>query len=99
MKTFYSILFCPIRPVVDEQLSIALFVRSEDKVFFRYSHDKLKIIKELLPASAYNLLKSSLKNIDEYFAKRNEGHLSQPDLFGNLDNQSDRFLKPDYFKY
>ncbi|WP_276980142.1 hypothetical protein, partial [Flavobacterium filum] len=70
MKPFYSILYCPIRPIVEERLSIALIVRTEDKVYFRFSHDKLKVIKELLPAPAYNLLRTSLNNIDHYIISK-----------------------------
>jgi hypothetical protein len=99
MKTFYSILYCPIRPVVDERLSIALLLRTGDKVFFRYSHDKLKVIKELLPDYAYNLLKSSLRNIEEYFGIKNSDiNLGQMIIEG-VEIHPERFLKPEYFEY
>jgi hypothetical protein len=96
MKTFYSILSCPIRPVVDEQLSIALFLRTEERIFFRYSHDKLKIIKDLIPGGAYNLLKSSLRSIDDFFSKKNSQNLTSPVLFKS---DTERFLQPEYFNY
>lgn len=99
MKTFYSILYCPIRPVVDEKLSIALLVRTDQAVFFRYSHDKLKVIKDLLPAPAYNLLKSSLRSIDDYFTAKSTIASQSPLLFGNSEVHTEKFLQPDYFNY
>ncbi len=99
METFYNILFCPIRPVVDEQLSIALFVRSQNKVFFKYSHDKLKVIKELLPETAFNLLKSSLKNIDTYFNERDRNQNPSQILIDGLEKYPESFLNPKYFEY
>ncbi len=99
MKTFYSILYCPIRPIVDERLSIALLLRADDKVYFRYSHDKLKVIKELLPEYAFNLLKSSLKNIEEYFNAKNSELISQQIFIEGIDIHPERFLKSEYFEY
>jgi hypothetical protein len=99
METFYNILYCPIRPVVDERLSIALLVRAQNKVFFKYSHDKLKVIKELLPESAFNLLKSSLKNIDAYFNERNRNENSTQILLDGLEKHPENFLNPEYFEY
>lgn len=99
MKTFYSILFCPIRPVVDEKLSIALLLRSGDKIYFQFSHDKLKILKELLPDNAFNLLKSSLKNIDEYFALKNSELISQQIIIEGIELYPEKFLRPEYFEY
>jgi len=76
MKAFYSILYCPIRPTVDERVSIALLLRGEGKVFFSYSHDKLAIIKDLLPKEAYSLLKANLKNIEGYIKEKYGDDLS-----------------------
>jgi len=100
METYFTILYCPIRPLVDEKLSIALFLRSGDKVIFRYSHDKLKILKELLPEPAFKLLKGNLESFEYFFndySSENFGNdtLGLPlkrKLPGNLDN-------PSYFDY
>jgi hypothetical protein len=97
MKTFYSILYCPIRPVVDEQLSIALFIRTNERIFFRYSQDKLKVIKELIPGGAYNLLKSSLRNINDYFEEKNNQINISPLLF--IPSDTERLLQLEYFNY
>lgn len=99
MKPFYSILYCPIRPIVDERLSIALIVRTEDKIYFRFSHDKLKVIKDLLPSPAFSLLKTSLNNIAYYIS--NKDILKDPNqLFIDGENAiAERFLQKDYFQY
>lgn len=96
MKTFYSILYCPIRPVVDERLSIALLVKDENQVFFRYSQDKLKILKELLPLAAYRLLKASLKSLSDFF---NSPEAQSKDLFGGNSRTERPFLNAEYFNY
>jgi hypothetical protein len=97
MNTFYSILYVPIRPALDEKVSIALFLRQEDDVFFHYSNSKLNVIKQLIPGNAFGLLKSYLKNI--------EGHISELDINsdnGKLklsDEKSGRFIDEKYFNY
>lgn len=67
MRAFYTILYCPIRPVIDERLSVALLVKGDNKVYFKYSSEKLRIIKGLLPEPAFNLLRTSLRNIYKLF--------------------------------
>jgi len=67
MKSFYSILFFVTRPVLDEKISIGLFGVCDQKVFFRYSLDKLKITKDLTYSNTFNIIKSSLNSFDGYF--------------------------------
>jgi len=64
MSAFYSILYCTIRPSVDERISIGLYLTDGDKVFFEYSKEKLKAVKNLLPDSAFKLLQSTLRNLN-----------------------------------
>lgn len=64
MKTFYSILYCTIRPNLDERISIGLFMANDRECYFHYSKDKLNIIRDLLSADAFQLLKSNLKAIE-----------------------------------
>jgi hypothetical protein len=67
MESFYTIVYCQIRATADEKVSVGLLLRSGDRILFRYSHDKLTIIKELLPDPAHRLLKASLRNMESYF--------------------------------
>lgn len=99
MKPFYSILYCPIRPIVDERLSIALIVRTESRVYFRFSHDKLKVIKELLPAPAFNLLKSSLNNIEHYIVAKEIKNDPNQILIDGESKVPERFFQKEYFQY
>lgn len=64
MSAFYSILYVPIRPGVQERLTVGLFMRTHDQAIFRYSTQKLGALKELLPRPSYNLLKLALGNIE-----------------------------------
>ena len=63
MKSFYTILYATINPVIQEQIGIGLILTGKDAVYFNYSPDKLRHIKSFYPNSAYQLLKDSLKNI------------------------------------
>ncbi len=91
MKTFYSILKCATRPTVDEQVSIALFLKGDNKMFFRYSQNKLDVIKGLIPKEAFGLLRVNLKNIDNYISKKNNNEI--------LGNTEEPFLEEKYFRY
>lgn len=65
MKSFYSILYCTIRPNQDERISIGLFLGNDKECFFDFSSEKLSIIRELLTPDAYLLLKSNLRSIKQ----------------------------------
>lgn len=68
MTTFYSIVYANIRPSVDERVSIALLLRNEDQLIFRYAPEKLDALRSLMPAEAYSLVRVLAKNLDEYIA-------------------------------
>lgn len=102
MNTFYSILYCPIRSISDERISIALLLRYNSKVFFKFSHDKLKIIKELIPDPSYRLLKANLKNIESYFENESNNEILEKSLFSGLipvDEQLPNFVNAQYINY
>jgi len=63
MKTFYSILYCTIRPNLDERVSIGLFIGNEMACRFEYSIEKLSIVKGLFSESAFEMVKISLKSL------------------------------------
>lgn len=97
MNTFYSILYVPIRPALDEKVSIALFIRQGEKVMFHYSPNKLNIIKQLIPNEAFNLLKMSLRNMNQYLQDM-ERKFDSNRLTLN-DKDSIRFIGENYFNY
>jgi hypothetical protein len=74
MESFYTIVYCQISSTADEKISLGLLLRLGDRIIFRYSHDKLTIIKELLPEPAFRLLKANLRNLEGYFDPIKELH-------------------------
>ena len=63
MKTFYSILQVPLRSAGHEQLNIGLLLAGDHGILFSYSEPKLHVLKGLIPAAAFNLLKSYLLSL------------------------------------
>ncbi|MGF1925643.1 MAG: hypothetical protein ACQUHE_15820, partial [Bacteroidia bacterium] len=63
MKTFYSILYCTIRPNLDEKVSIGLFMGNDNECRFVYSADKLAVIRALFSETAYNSIKLHLRSL------------------------------------
>lgn len=65
MKTFYSILYCTIRPNLDERVSIGLFIGNEVTCKFSYSQEKLAVVKGLFSESAFAMVKMTLKSLQK----------------------------------
>ncbi|MEN6510357.1 MAG: hypothetical protein ABFD00_00790 [Chloroherpetonaceae bacterium] len=63
MQPFFSILMTPIRPAIKEQVSVALILISENKVFFKYSAEKLSFLKKLIPSDVSEMLKQYLAGL------------------------------------
>jgi hypothetical protein len=101
METFYVILYCSIRPVIDERISIALLLKVGNKIIFKYSPEKLKIAKILLPDAAFDLLWTSLKNIERFIKDGNEDVDSQAVLWDYKKEYflSTQFFRKDYISY
>jgi len=91
MKTFYSILYCTIRPNVDERVSIGLFIGNENTCKFQFSAEKLTVIKGLFSESAFGMLKVSLKSLQKLSQE------CETDFF-NTDREASA-LKEQYFSY
>lgn len=69
MKTFYSILYCTIRPNVDEKVSIGLFMGNDSVCKFEYSVEKLNVIRNLFSDSAFDTIKINLKALQKLSAE------------------------------
>jgi len=63
MKSRYSIISAAIRPEIGERITIGLLLIDEEKVYFRFSKDKLNVLKELINDHSYVYLKESIKQI------------------------------------
>jgi len=64
MKTYYSIIFASVNSIISERLSIGLLMVADNRVWFRYSMIKLSLMKQFFSEEAFQLLKTSLKNIE-----------------------------------
>lgn len=96
MQTYYSILYTPIRQSFRENLSIALLLHNGNESHFRYSKEKLNIIKKLIPSAPFSMLQSYLKSIEKEI-----GNLSA-DITNKLkfrDTETDEYLSASYFSY
>lgn len=71
MKTTYSIVSAVIRPEIGEQITIGLLLIGVEKIYFKFSKDKLNVTKELLPNNTYKFLKETLVNIQKQVEKHN----------------------------
>ncbi|GGC14614.1 hypothetical protein GCM10011386_02920 [Parapedobacter defluvii] len=91
MRTFYSILYCSIRPNQDERITIGLFMADGVQCHFAYAADKLNVIKDLLPDGGYQLVKSNLRAIEQLATS------CQSDLLKGHKGQ--RFLSESYLEY
>lgn len=65
MRSHFSILFATIRPDIEEKISVGLILVDSNSVFFRYSENKLTIVKELLTLPAFEYLNEILHQISK----------------------------------
>lgn len=94
MKTFFSIIYIPLRPDFQEKISIGLVMSNSEKTIFKVSNSKLQILKSLLSNQKYNLLKSYFHNII------NELEPNSKDLKLNIDKEySHNWINESYFSY
>lgn len=94
MKTFFSIMFLPLRPDLQEKISVGLIMSDGEKTLFEVSNSKLQVIKDLIPVHRYNLIKSYFKNIaDEINQEIKTNEL----VFE--DKTSDHWISEPYFHY
>jgi hypothetical protein len=67
METTYSILYCPIRPSVDERVTVAMLISNGEDSLFQYSKEKLLWAKQMLPEGSYRLLNGYITSIDKFY--------------------------------
>jgi len=63
MKTHYSVISASIRPEIGERIAIGLLLVGSEKIIFRFSKNKVNVLKELINDNAFKFLKESLKQI------------------------------------
>ncbi len=97
MKPYYSILFASIRSAINEQISIAMLFVDRNKIFFKYSGAKLKIVKDLLSIEHAKLLEDQLRSLKQQADILN-AKLSADEIFPVTEDQYKPFSKS-YLEY
>lgn len=64
MNTYYSVIFASVNSIISERLSIGIVMVEDNHVWFRYSAKKLSLMRQFFTDEAFQLLKTSLKNIE-----------------------------------
>lgn len=64
MKSIFSILYVPIRPDIQEKLSVGFLLSDGETVLFDYSKTKLELVKRLFNDNSYKFLKESIYTIE-----------------------------------
>ena len=72
MQAHFSILSASIRPEIQEQVAIGLMLVGSDNVNFRFSKNKIAVVKELMSQQAVKYLKDTLKQISSTVSDENE---------------------------
>lgn len=72
MQAHFSILSASIRPEIQEQVAIGLMLVGSDNVIFRFSKNKIAVVKELMSQQAVKYLKDTLKQISSNAFNENE---------------------------
>ncbi len=91
MKTFYSILYCTVRPNLDEKISIGFFMGNDQHCRFQYSSEKLNIIKDLFSEAAFNTIKLSLRSLTKLSSECEHDYMYA--------HKGHRVFKEEYFNY
>ena len=64
MNTYYSVIFASVNSIISERLSIGIVMVGNNHVWFQYSSKKLSLMRQFFNDEAFQLLKTSLKNIE-----------------------------------
>jgi len=64
MNTYYSVIFASLNSIISERLSIGIVMVGDNHVYFKYSTKKLSLMRHFFTDEAFQLLKTSLKNIE-----------------------------------
>ncbi|TAD96747.1 MAG: hypothetical protein EAZ97_13535 [Bacteroidetes bacterium] len=92
MKTFFSIIYLTFNANLNEKISIGLFMSNGQDTFFKVSNRKLNIVKELMPNSKFNVLKSYFKSLNQHILNAN----AEPKI---EQTYSQNWINESYFSY
>lgn len=94
MKSFFSILYLPLSADLQEKISVGLFMFNEHVKIFKFSEEKLHLLKGFLSSQRYGHLKSYLTNLKNDI---NPG-VNETELCLNFDTKTD-WINESYFSY
>jgi hypothetical protein len=72
LQSHFSILSVSIRPDIQEQIAVGLLLVGNDSVHFHFSKNKMAVIRELIPQTAWKFVKDTLRQISETTINQNE---------------------------
>lgn len=94
MKTFFSIIYLPFKPDLQEKISVGLVMSNGEQTIFKVSNKKLQLVKNLISNQRYNLVKTYLNNISEEIAPNSN------DFKLEIDSKTtNNWLNESYFSY
>ncbi|HRH02715.1 MAG TPA: hypothetical protein PLN13_06865 [Bacteroidia bacterium] len=65
MQPYYSIIYALIRPDISEKISVGMIFSFDNKVSIKISHNKINVLKQLVPHAPFLALKQSVRNIEK----------------------------------
>jgi hypothetical protein len=94
MKSFFSIVYLPLRPDLQEKISVGLVMSNNEKNIFKFSEEKLHILKNLFSTNRYNLLKNYFNNLKNEIEPRDEEFKLSLEY-----NSKSNWINESYFNY
>src|SRR5665648_598945 len=99
MNTFYSVIFASVNSIISERLSIGLVMVSDNRVWFRYSAKKLSLMKQFFSDEAFQLLKTSLKSIENTANSVSLNETSGEDALFSFTSKNQHAFSVEYLHY
>lgn len=99
MNTFYSVIFASINSIISERLSIGLVMICDNRVWFHHSTKKLSLMKQFFSDEAFQILKTSLKNIENTANSVNHDQTSGEDLLFSFTSKNQHAFSVEYLRY
>lgn len=79
----YNILYVTTNIALDERINIGIFLELENETKFRYSRNKLKVVKLLVPKNVYKFIKMQLNSLETCYAITPQARALKYDINNN----------------
>ena len=94
MKSFFSILYLPLSADFQEKISVGLFMFNEQVKIFKFSEEKLQLLKGFLSSQRYGHLKSYLTHLKNDI----DPEVNESELGLNFEHKT-AWINASYFSY